>query len=151
MKPEETIDFHIRWAWHSIARLYNGQAEKHDLSMSTGYVLLNIDQRSGTPSTKLGPKMGMEPRSLTRTLKAMEEDGLIMRKSDKSDKRMVRIHLTELGRKKREISKQAVIRFNEYIGDRISKTKLQHFFDVMEHLNHILEEETPEHLFGKKQ
>lgn len=150
MKPEETIDFHLRWAWHSIARLYNGQAEKHGLSMSTGFVLLNIDQRTGTPSTKLGPKMGMEPRSLTRTLKAMEDEGLITRKSDKNDKRMVRIHLTELGRKKRDISKQAVIRFNEYIQDRISRTKLNTFFDVMDQINHILEEETPEHLFGKQ-
>lgn len=150
MKPEETIDFHIRWAWHRIARLYNGQAEKHNLTMSTGYVLLNIDQRSGTPSTKLGPKMGMEPRSLTRTLKSMEEEGLISRKSDKNDKRMVRILLTEAGRKKREISKQAVIRFNEYISERIPKNKLQAFFEVMDQLNHILEKETPEHLFGKQ-
>ena len=32
--------------------------------MSIGYALLNID-KDGTPSTKLGPKMGMEARSLT--------------------------------------------------------------------------------------
>ncbi|HRE75530.1 MAG: MarR family winged helix-turn-helix transcriptional regulator [Flavobacteriales bacterium] len=150
MKPEETIDFHIRWAWHGISRLYNGQAEKVNLTLSTGSVLLNIDQRSGTPSTKLGPKMGMEPRSLTRTLKSMEEEGLIMRKNDKNDGRMVRIHLTEMGKKKREISKQAVIRLNEYLQERIPAGKLKTFFEVIDQINHVLEEETPDHLFGKK-
>lgn len=106
MKPEETIDFQIRWAWHSIARLYNDTAEKYDLTVSTAFLLLNIDMKEGTPSTRLGPKMGMEPRSLTRTLKSIEEAGLIFRKADKNDKRMVRIYLTEVGKKKREISKK---------------------------------------------
>ena len=74
MKPEETFDFHIRWAWARISRMYNAQAANFGGTMSIGYVLLNID-REGTPSTKLGPKMGMESRSLTRTLKGMEEMG----------------------------------------------------------------------------
>ncbi len=94
--------------------------------------------------------MGMEPRSLTRTLKSMEEEGLIMRKNDKNDGRMVRIHLTEMGKKKREISKQAVIRLNEYLQERIPAGKLKTFFEVIDQINHVLEEETPDHLFGKK-
>jgi MarR family transcriptional regulator, organic hydroperoxide resistance regulator len=55
MKPEETIDHPIRWAWHRIARRYNAEAAKHGGTMSIGYVLLTIDPE-GTPSTKLGPK-----------------------------------------------------------------------------------------------
>ena len=84
MKPEETIDFHIRWAWHSIARLYNIEAARLGGSMSVGYVLLNIDLEKGCPSTKLGTKMGMEPRSLTRTLKSMEKK--IEKKEKKANK-----------------------------------------------------------------
>lgn len=141
MKPEETIDFHIRWAWHGIARLYNNEASKHDLTMSTGYVLLSIDHHNGTPSTKLGPMMGMEPRSLVRTLQSMEEDGLIKRKPDKDDKRVVRIYLTEKGKKKRDISKDKVILFNEYIQKKIGKKKLKDFMDVMNDLNKMINEE----------
>lgn len=141
MKPDETIDFHIRWAWHGIARLYNNEASKHDLTMSTGYVLLSIDHHNGTPSTKLGPMMGMEPRSLVRTLQSMEEDGLIKRKPDKDDKRVVRIYLTEKGKKKRDISKEKVILFNEYIQKKIGKKKLKDFMDVMNDLNTMINEE----------
>lgn len=142
MKPEETIDFPIRWAWHRIARMYNNEALKYDITMSIGYALLNIDSKEGTPSTKLGPKMGMEPRSLTRTLKGMEEKGLIVRKPDANDKRMVRIHLTELGKEKREVSRETVIKFNEYVQQKIGKTKLKNFLSVVTKMNAILENDS---------
>jgi DNA-binding MarR family transcriptional regulator len=90
MKPEETIDFHIRWAWAKISRMYNTEASKNGGSMSIGYVLLNVD-KEGTPSTQLGPRMGMEPTSLTRILNSMEEQGLIVRRPDTKDKRVSRV------------------------------------------------------------
>ena len=140
MKPEETIDFHIRWAWHGIARMNNIEAAKYDTTMSVGQTLLNIDAE-GTPSTKLGPKMGMESRSLTRILKSMEEKGLIYKKADAKDKRMVRIYLTEAGREKREVSKEAVINLNIAIHEKIGKTNLQTFFKVIKKINHLLDEQ----------
>lgn len=139
MKPEETIDFNIRWAWYRIARFYNNEAAKYGSSMSVGYVLLNIDVEEGTPSTKLGPKMGMEPRSLTRILKSMEEKGLICRKSDKEDGRMVRIFLTKFGKKTREVSKDTVINFNLAVQKKIPGSKLKIFYEVITELNNILE------------
>ena len=140
MKPEETLDFHLRWAWHNIARIYNAEAAQHGITMSTGFVLLSIDQREGTPSTKLGPKMGMEPRSLTRTLKSMEEDKLIYRKADKTDGRSVRIYLTEKGKKKRDIAKSKVVFFNEVLQKKLGRKKVSDFFDTMNELNRLIEE-----------
>lgn len=141
MKPEETLDFHIRWAWHRISRQYNQEAAKHNASMSTGYILLSIDSAEGTPSTKLGPKMGMEPTSLSRTLKSMESNGYIYRENDKEDKRVVRIFLTEHGRKHRNFAREAVIRFNEKLQSRLPAAKLNVFFDVMTEINQILDNE----------
>ena len=139
MKPEETIDFHIRWAWHGIARMYNLEASKYESTMSVGQTLLSIDMKDGTPSTKLGPKMGMEPRSLTRMLKSMEEKGLIFRKVDKTDKRMVRIHLTAAGIKHRDISRDTVIRFNTALQDKLSPSSLKGFFKTIKQINELLE------------
>lgn len=140
MKPEETLDFHLRWAWHNIARIYNAEAMNHGLTMSVGFVLLSIDQKTGTPSTKLGPKMGMEPRSLTRTLKSMEEEGLICRKNDKNDKRSVRIFLTDKGRKKRDIAKTKVVYFNETIQKKLGRKKATEFIKIINELNQLIEE-----------
>ena len=140
MKPEESFDFHIRWAWFRIARLYNTEANKFGSTMSVGYVLLNIDLEEGTPSTKLGPKMGMEPRSLTRTLKSMEERGLIYRKQDETDRRMVRIYLTDYGIEMRDVPKNAVFKLNEHVVSKISPRKLKSFFQIMEQINEVLQD-----------
>jgi DNA-binding MarR family transcriptional regulator len=140
MKPEETIDFHIRWAWAKISRMYNMEASKNGGSMSIGYVLLNVD-KEGTPSTHLGPRMGMEPTSLTRILNAMEEQELIVRRPDSKDKRMSRVFLTKKGIQSRELSKNVVLRFNQKIKDRISPKKLETFLEVMQSINQLVETE----------
>ncbi len=139
MKQEDTIDFHLRWAWHSIARMYNMEAAKFGTTMSVGQILLNVDVE-GTPSTKLGPKMGMESRSLTRILKSMEEKGLIYKRVDLKDKRMVRILLTELGKEKREISRNTVLKFNKTIQKNIGKTNLETFIKVIKKINLLLDD-----------
>ena len=142
MRREETIDYHIRSAWLAIARMYNQQAAKHEATMSEGFVLLNIDVEEGTPATKIAPLMGLEPRSLTRLLKSMEERGAIYRKVDENDKRSVRIFLTEEGLKGRDRSKETVLRFNEAIRSEIPEEKLKVFFEVIQQINRIIERST---------
>ena len=99
--------------------------------MATGFALLNIDPQ-GTPSTALGPKMGMENTSLSRLLKSMEERQLIIRKPDPNDGRGVLIFLTPFGKEKRDTSREIVLRFNDQITQSLSATQIKHFFDVSE-------------------
>lgn len=139
MKREETVDYNIKAAWHSIARMYNQQALKYDGTMSMGFALLNIHSDEGTAATKIAPLMGLEARSLTRLLKSMEEKGLIYRKADKMDKRSVRILLTKEGKKMKENSRETVLRFNEVVRQEISDQKLNVFFDVLQNINQIIE------------
>jgi len=139
MKPEQTIDFHLRWLWLKIIRIYNAEASKFGGTMSVGYVLLNID-KNGTPSTKLGPKMGIESRSLTRTLKSMEEKNLIYKTADLDDGRLVLIHLTEEGKKYRDTSREVVVGLNKYLQNSIDPKKLKTFFEVAEEVNTLLDD-----------
>jgi DNA-binding MarR family transcriptional regulator len=138
MRREETVDYTIKAVWHAIARMYNQQASKHDITMSMGFVLLNI-HREGTPATKIAPLMGLEARSLTRLLKSMEEKGLIYREADASDKRLVRIVLTKEGKRKRERSKETVLRFNEAVREQVEKEKLDTFFEVLQDIHKLVE------------
>ncbi|MBK8949048.1 MAG: MarR family transcriptional regulator [Flavobacteriales bacterium] len=140
MKPEETIDFPIRRVWSRISRIYNTEAAKYGGSMAVGQILLNIEPE-GTPSTKLGPKMGMESRSLVRTLQAMEAEGLIKRVPCKEDKRVVRMHLTAKGKQMRDVSRDTVVRFNQAVQSRFTAAQLSNFRTVMNELDRILEQE----------
>ncbi|SDK80098.1 DNA-binding transcriptional regulator, MarR family [Catalinimonas alkaloidigena] len=139
MKKEETIDYHIKTAWHAIARWYNAEAAKEGFTMTIGYVLINIDEKLGTPATRIGPMLGLEMRSLTRTLKNMEETGLIYRTNDAHDKRMVRICLTAEGLRKRDIAKQTVRAFNYVIREQFPPAKLATFFEVIGEMNRLIE------------
>lgn len=142
MRKEKTVDFHIKWAWHSISKMYNGFAARFDMTMATSYVLLNIDMEKGTPATKIGPSLGMEPRSMVRMLKTMEEKGLIYREVDDNDKRFVRMVLTAKGKEKRELARDGVIGFNNLIRQKVPLEKLVIFFDVMQSIKAIVEEES---------
>jgi MarR family transcriptional regulator, organic hydroperoxide resistance regulator len=51
MRREDTVDYNIKAVWHAVARMYNQQAAKHDITMSMGFVLLNINSEEGTPAT----------------------------------------------------------------------------------------------------
>jgi len=135
---EYLIDFAIRQLWHKISRMYNQKASTYGYTMSIGFILLNID-KEGTPSTQLGPKMGMEPTSLSRTLKTMEDNGLIRRESDDVDKRKVLIFLTQDGIDKRRIAKQVVLDVNERLLASIPKGKLKTFYQVAEKLDATLD------------
>lgn len=135
-----TVDFFIRQNWHKIQRMYNAKSTNHDISIAIGYILLMIE-KDGTPSTQLGPKMGMEPTSLSRTLKSMEDEGLITRVVDKIDKRKVLIFLTEKGIDKRRLSRDVVLDFDDRLIAKIPKTKLKAYFEVMQYVDDFIEKE----------
>jgi DNA-binding MarR family transcriptional regulator len=137
---EKTIDYALRSTWQAVARMYNEEASKFDGSMAIGFALLSIDKEDGTPSSYISNRMGMEATSLTRTLKSLEEKGLIIRKKNSDDGRGVLIYLTDLGKEKRELSKLTVLKFNEAVKKNISEEKLNHFMEVAETINDLITE-----------
>ena len=137
---DKTIDYILRATWQAVSRMYNEEASKYGATMATGFGLLSIDKEKGTPSTTLGPKMGIEASSLTRTLKSMEDKGLIIRKKNPLDGRGVIIYLTDLGKEKRDLSKSTVLKFNETIKQHVSVEKLNHFIEVSDTINELIQD-----------
>lgn len=149
MKKEETVDYPIKSAWHAISRMYNQQAAEEGFTTAIGFVLININSKEGTPATKIAPLIGLETRSLTRMLKTMEEKGLIYKKADPVDKRSVRMFLTEEGKRKKEISVQSVMRFNEQVRGALTEEELGSFFGVISKIQKVIDQiQTKEVLSG---
>lgn len=138
MDKKKSIDHELRATWQAVAKMYNEQASKHDSTMSIAFALLNIDKQNGTPSTALGPLMGMEPTSLSRILKSMEDKGLITREKNPTDGRSVLIKITDFGIKKRELSKKYVYQFNDKIREFLSNEELNTFFKVTSTINKLI-------------
>src|SRR6218665_1891534 len=137
---DKTIDYILRATWQAVSRMYNEEASKFEGSMAIGFAILSKDKEEGTPSTAISSRMGMEPTSLTRTLKTLEEKGLIYRKKNPDDGRGVLIYLTDLGKEMRAQSKTTVLKFNEVIKQNISEEKLNHFMEVADTINELIAE-----------
>ena len=135
-----TIDYILRATWQAVSRMYNEEASKFEGSMAIGFALLSIDKEEGTPSTSISARMGMEATSLTRTLKTLEEKGLIYRLKNPDDGRGVLIYLTDFGKQMRTQSKETVLKFNETIRKNISEEKLQNFIEVADIINDLIAE-----------
>ncbi len=133
-----TIDYWLRSTWMAVSKMYNEEAQKKGSTMATGFALISIDPELGTPSTALGPKMGMEATSLSRTLKNMEDKGLIERKPNPEDGRSVLICLTDFGIEMREYSKEVVFKFDNAIRNTISAEKLDTFIEVFQIINDLV-------------
>merc|ERR1712093_40973 len=137
---EKTIDYVLRATWMAVSKMYNEEAGKAGSTMATGFALLSIDPEDGTPSTSLGPKMGMEATSLSRILKTMEEKGLIERKRNPHDGRSVLIYLTDFGKEMRDYSKRVVLRFDESVKENVSDKDLKTFIQVANTITGLISE-----------
>ncbi|MFD2824017.1 MarR family winged helix-turn-helix transcriptional regulator [Lacinutrix iliipiscaria] len=135
---DATIDYVLRTTWLAVTKMYNEEASKFESTMATGFALLSIDPENGTPSTSLGPKMGMEATSLSRTLKMMEARDLIERRPNPEDGRGVLIFLTDFGKEKRAYSREKVLTFNEAIKKNVEPEELANFYKVAEVINNMI-------------
>jgi DNA-binding MarR family transcriptional regulator len=86
-------------------RMYNEEASKYD---EYGYRICFIEYRQGRWNPTLGPKMGMEATSLTRTFKINGGKGSNYSKENPEDGRGVLIYLTDFGKEKENYLKNTV-------------------------------------------
>ncbi len=136
----DLAEYKLRSAWYSIKKMYHEEAKKYGVTHAIGFALLSIHPKNGTPSTSIGPIMGMEANSLSRILKTMEENKLILRKPNPDDGRGILIYLTDNGKVKRDITKEKVLKFNCLLEKKIGKSNIKLFHKISEEIKNIADE-----------
>jgi MarR family transcriptional regulator, organic hydroperoxide resistance regulator len=137
---EKMIIYKIRESWLQISKFYDKMAEDYGVSLSMAFVLIALSEEEGTPVTKVAPRIGMEPNSLSRILKKLVEDGLIQKKETKKDKRKVLLLLTEKGKQMREIALRAVFKLESSLQKRLKDETKETFFQVVDIVPEAIEE-----------
>jgi len=135
MKPQDSIDYQIKTAWYNVFKMYSQLASRYDSTQAIGHILINIDENEGISPTKIAPLLGIQQTGLSRMIKSMEKKGLIYRKGDETDKRVIKLFLTEKGIEKRKIARKTVKNFNNYLMNSVDKEKLSVFFEVIKEIN----------------
>ena len=138
-KHTETIDSKLKTAWQVVSRMYNAEASLHDLTISMGHFLLNIDSHEGSYGSDIAPLLGMESTSLSRITLSLEKKKLIQRIPDKEDGRKIKIMLTAKGKSAKELAKNVVRNFNHMVEIKIGKDKVEDFFKTMDEITALAE------------
>ena len=133
----ENVDLMLKSVWLAVSKMYSEQASMHNSTAVQALTLLKIDPKEGTRSTNLGPKMAIEPTSLTRIIKLLEDNGYIYKEKTTSDKREVIIKLTDKGLKSRNLSKEVVVGFNKKVVEKISTKRAWNLDIAAEHFFYI--------------
>lgn len=83
--------------------------------------------------------MGMEPTSLSRSLRSMESIGLIERIPDPTDGRVMRVFLTKQGITARRQARDLVITVNNRLRELLGSESVTRLLEEMKRLNEILD------------
>ena len=136
--------YHLRTSWLNVAKAFNDKAILYNGTISMAFVLMAIYEDNGVPVTKIAPRIGMEPNSLSRTLNSLEESGAITRKPAENDQRKVLVFLTPEGVKLRKIALKTVFDLEKKITEKLSPKQLKAFNEVIEQVSVAIED------FGKE-
>ena len=139
-KHTETIDSKLKTAWQLVSRMYNTEASLHDATIAMAHFLLNVDSHEGSFASDIAPALGMESTSLSRIILSLEEKKLIVRKSDKTDKRKILITLTKKGKEQKELAKNTVRNFNQLVTTKLGKKRIEDFFKTIDEISNLAEE-----------
>jgi DNA-binding MarR family transcriptional regulator len=71
---------------------------EHGLHVGQEMVLVELWQDDGLRGGDLADRLGVEPPTITKTLRRLESCGLVQRRTDPEDARSLRVYLTGQGR-----------------------------------------------------
>lgn len=134
MSQENTIDYFLKACWQTVANKYNVIASEFGFTQAAGYILINI-HKEGTPVSQIANLTGVKTTSLSRVLNNLESLGFIYREVNASDKRSVKVYLTELGQEKRKIAKDVVREFNEFLDAQLPAKERRQLIQSLQKIN----------------
>jgi len=99
---QDCICFRLGKAVRKVARAYREEISSYGLTHGQFFMVVAIVEEEGMLPSELAEKTAQDRSTTTGLLDRLENDGWIERKTDKKDRRTLRIFLTPKARKLRE-------------------------------------------------
>jgi DNA-binding MarR family transcriptional regulator len=112
----EQLCFSLYSASHAMTRAYRPRLDALGLTYPQYLVMLVLWEGDGLPVRVLGERLGLDSATLTPLLKRLEAQGIVTRRRDTADERVVRIDLTEEGRAMREKARRIPLEIGHATG-----------------------------------
>lgn len=99
LKREDMLCFSLGVAMRRISKIYADALAGHEITPPQLFLLSCLEHNDGQKPRDLAEQVCLDASSLTGLLDRTEKAGLIERRPDPEDRRALRIHLTDNGRK----------------------------------------------------
>ena len=97
-EKEESVQHLMFLTAHSYLARCFGQATSHGIHPGQIPMLKLLQREDGISQRSISKRLGIQPPTVTVSLKRMEKMELIRREPDEKDQRVLRVYLTEKGR-----------------------------------------------------
>lgn len=122
--------------------IMEGLTRLEALALQQIWVVMNEDpEKKGIYVSDLAKRMRVMPPSASRTLKTLEERGLIYREADPQSRRNTCISLTEKGEEVREKCMETIGALMERVIDRMGKDDMEKLIELGKRFSGLMEEE----------
>ncbi|HKP52661.1 MAG TPA: MarR family transcriptional regulator [Chloroflexia bacterium] len=108
----------VSQAYRSLSDAFMEQVTMHRAQAT---LLCKLFVRDGMTQTEIAEQLSVQGATVTNMLQRIEEAGLVARRRDPDDNRLVRVYLTELGREKEQSINEQFARLQETIFRGISE------------------------------
>lgn len=136
--PEMSPGYVVRIAYRLLQRELEEALAFSGVSRGQWFFLRALWDEDGLTQRELSTRVGMTEPTTVVALTGMEKSKLIFRVRDESDRRKVRVHLTEFGRGLRDKLLPLAKEINDRATVGISRQDLRKFHQVMEQITHNL-------------
>lgn len=115
-----------------IVDAFNHKLALHDITRVQWIALYYIGEDEGITQKDLSDKMNIKESTVARLIDRMEKEGTVERIKNSKDRRVTKLHLTEMGKEKREAVMPIGEEFSRDGIDGISQEHLKIFKEVLQ-------------------
>jgi DNA-binding MarR family transcriptional regulator len=113
LQPDQSVGYLVREAHRAFLRALAARISRHGVSIGMWYFLRALWEQDGLTQRELSRRVGMMEPTTATALESMKRRGLISRTRNAEDRRKVNIHLTEEGRRLRDVLLPYAIEVNQ--------------------------------------
>jgi MarR family transcriptional regulator for hemolysin len=119
-----------------VGRAFNDALAEVGGSMPMWFILSNLKGEAWRTQHELARALRIEGPTLTRHLDGLEEEGLVVRRRDTTDRRAVNVELTDAGRAKHAEMLRAVQTFNRRLLAGLGDEEIEELRTLLAKLEH---------------
>jgi DNA-binding MarR family transcriptional regulator len=133
-KPGRSTGYLLRDCYRSFSRALEDRIKPHGIGIGQWFFLRELWEEDGLTQGDLSVRAGMTAPTTVVAIRRMVKDDLVIRKPDRKDRRKVRIHLTEKGRRIRDELLPFAYEVNKVATEGLSQDEIRQFRSIVEQM-----------------